>query len=105
MKTRHGFRGEISGMDTVTLQPAAGAHGELCGMLMIAQYFKEKGKPRKKVIIPDTAHGTNPASSHLAGFSVVSIKEENGGGITPDVVAAAMDEDTAGLMVSKPTTP
>ncbi|HBR18163.1 MAG: glycine dehydrogenase (aminomethyl-transferring) [Deltaproteobacteria bacterium RIFCSPLOWO2_12_FULL_43_16] len=99
-----GFLCEISGMDTVTLQPAAGAHGELCGMLMIAQYFKEKGKPRKKVIIPDTAHGTNPASSHLAGFSVVSIKEENGGVITPDVVAAAMDEDTAALMLTNPNT-
>lgn len=99
-----GFLCEISGMDAVTLQPAAGAHGELCGMLMIAQHFKEKGKPRKKVIIPDTAHGTNPASSHLAGFSVVPIKEENGGVITSDAVAAVMDEDTAALMLTNPNT-
>ena len=99
-----GFLGEISGMDAVTLQPAAGAHGELCGMLMIAKYFKEKGKPRKKVIIPDTAHGTNPASSHLAGFSVVPIKEENGGVITPNAVRSAMDEDTAAIMLTNPNT-
>ena len=91
-------------MDAVTLQPAAGAHGELCGMLMIAQYFEEKGKPRKKVIIPDTAHGTNPASSHLAGFSVVPVKEENGGVITPSAVASVMDEDTAALMLTNPNT-
>lgn len=99
-----GFLAEISGMDTVTLQPAAGAHGELCGMLMIAEYFKEKGKPRKKVIIPDTAHGTNPASSHVAGFTVVSVKEENGGIITPEAIASVMDEDTAALMLTNPNT-
>lgn len=98
------FLCEISGMDAVTLQPAAGAHGELCGMLMIAQYFKEKGKPRKKVIIPDTAHGTNPASSHLAGFSVVPVKEENGGVITPNAMASVMDENTAALMLTNPNT-
>src|SRR3990172_5349662 len=99
-----GFLAEISGMDAVTLQPAAGAHGELCGMLMIAAYFKEKGRPRKKVIIPDTAHGTNPASSHLAGFTVVSVKEENGGIITPEAIASVMDEDTAALMLTNPNT-
>lgn len=99
-----GFLAEISGMDTVTLQPAAGAHGELCGMLMIAEYFKEKGKPRKKVIIPDTAHGTNPASSHVAGFNVVSVKEENGGIISPEAIASVMDEDTAALMLTNPNT-
>jgi len=87
-----GFLGEISGMDAVTLQPAAGAHGELCGMLMIAAYFKDKGRPRKKVIIPDTAHGTNPASSALAGFSIVSI-EESKGVIAPEAVELVMDED------------
>ena len=90
-------------MDAVTLQPTAGAHGELCGMFMIAAYFKEKGKPRNKVIIPDTAHGTNPASSHLAGFSVVSIEEDKGT-ITPEAVAKVMDEDTAALMLTNPNT-
>jgi glycine dehydrogenase subunit 2 len=99
-----GFLAEISGMDAVTLQPAAGAHGELCGMLMIAAYFKEKGKPRKKVIIPDTAHGTNPASSYVAGFNVVTIKEENGGILTPEAIASVMDEDTAALMLTNPNT-
>ncbi|MBI5328882.1 MAG: aminomethyl-transferring glycine dehydrogenase subunit GcvPB [Deltaproteobacteria bacterium] len=98
------FLCEISGMDAATLQPAAGAHGELCGMLMIAKYFKEKDKPRKKVIIPDTAHGTNPASSNLAGFTVVSVKEENVGVITPEAVASVMDEDTAALMLTNPNT-
>jgi glycine dehydrogenase subunit 2 len=98
-----GFLCEISGMDAVTLQPAAGAHGELCGMSMIAAYFKEKGKPRNKVIIPDTAHGTNPASSHLAGFSVVPI-EEGKGTITSEAVAKVMDEDTAALMLTNPNT-
>lgn len=98
-----GFLKEISGMDAVTLQPAAGAHGELCGMLMIAAYFRAKGKPRKKVIIPDTAHGTNPASSNLAGFQVVTIKEGKGI-ISPDAVASVMDEDTAALMLTNPNT-
>ena len=98
-----GFLCEISGMDAVTLQPTAGAHGELCGMFMIAAYFKEKGKPRNKVIIPDTANGTNPASSHLAGFSVVSIEEDKGT-ITPEAVAKVMDEDTAALMLTNPNT-
>lgn len=103
MSELEGFLSEISGMDAVTLQPAAGAHGELCGMLMIAAYFKAKGKPREKVIIPDTAHGTNPASSNLAGFQVVSIKEGKGI-ISPEAVASAMDEDTAALMLTNPNT-
>lgn len=98
------YLAEISGMDAVTLQPAAGAHGELCGMLMIAAYFRDKGKPRKKVIIPDTAHGTNPASCTLAGFSVVPVKSEGKGVITPSGVGQLMDEDTAGLMLTNPNT-
>lgn len=99
-----GFLAEISGMDAVTLQPSAGAHGELCGLLMIAAYFKSKGKPRKKIIIPDTAHGTNPASSHLAGFKVVSVKTEGKGVLSADAVREIMDEDTAGLMLTNPNT-
>ena len=67
---------EISGMSAITLQPAAGAHGELCGMLVVAAYFKDKNKPRRKIIIPDTAHGTNPASAHLAGFHVTKLESE-----------------------------
>ncbi|HBO84227.1 MAG: glycine dehydrogenase (aminomethyl-transferring) [Deltaproteobacteria bacterium GWC2_42_11] len=98
-----GFLSEISGMDAVTLQPSAGAQGEFCGMLMIAAHFRAMGKPRKKVIIPDTAHGTNPASSHLAGFTVVSIKEGKGV-ISPETVESVMDEDTAALMLTNPNT-
>ncbi|MFZ3071725.1 MAG: aminomethyl-transferring glycine dehydrogenase subunit GcvPB, partial [Thermodesulfobacteriota bacterium] len=86
------------------LQPAAGAHGELCGMLVLAAYFKDKKKPRRKIIIPDTAHGTNPASAHLAGFHVTKLESGKDGILTPDKVAAAMDEDTAALMLTNPNT-
>lgn len=99
-----GYLAEISGMDAVTLQPAAGAQGELCGMLMMAAYFTKSGKPRKKVIIPDTAHGTNPASVALAGLTAVPLKSGNEGIITPDAVKAVMDEDTAGIMITNPNT-
>ncbi len=95
---------EISGMDAVTLQPAAGAQGELCGMLMIAAYFAKTGKPRRKVIIPDTAHGTNPASVTLAGLTAVPVKTGPEGILTPDAVRAVMDEDTAGIMITNPNT-
>ena len=99
-----GYLSEISGMDAVTLQPSAGAHGELCGLLMIAAYFKEKGAPRKKIIIPDTAHGTNPASSRLAGFTVVPVKSEGKGVLTAEAIAEVMDSDTAALMLTNPNT-
>ncbi|MBI5286818.1 MAG: aminomethyl-transferring glycine dehydrogenase subunit GcvPB [Deltaproteobacteria bacterium] len=99
-----GYLAEISGMDAVTLQPSAGAQGELCGMLMIAAYFKDKGNPRKKVIIPDTAHGTNPASCRLAGLQVIPVKSEGKGVITPEAIRTLMDEDTAGLMLTNPNT-
>ena len=65
---------KITGMYAVTLQPAAGAHGELTGMMVIKKYFEVKGENRKKVIIPDSAHGTNPASAHLCGFDIVPVK-------------------------------
>lgn len=95
---------EISGMDAVTLQPSAGAHGELCGLLMIAAYFKDKGSARHKIIIPDTAHGTNPASSHLAGFKVVPVKSDARGVLSAEAIEAVMDEDTAALMLTNPNT-
>ncbi|MBI5588058.1 MAG: aminomethyl-transferring glycine dehydrogenase subunit GcvPB [Deltaproteobacteria bacterium] len=99
-----GYLSEISGMDAVTLQPSAGAHGELCGLLMIAEYFKAKGKPRTRVIIPDTAHGTNPASSHLAGFKVIPVKSEGKGVLTVEAVKAALDRETAAIMLTNPNT-
>ncbi len=94
----------ISGMDAVTLQPAAGAHGELVGMLMAAAYFRNRGEDRKKVIIPDTAHGTNPASCRLAGFTVVPVRTDASGNISPEAIDSLMDSDTAALMLTNPNT-
>ncbi len=99
-----GYLAEINGMDGVTLHPAAGAQGEFLGMLMLAAYFKERGETRKKVIIPDTAHGTNPASCHLAGFRVTQVKSGPDGVITPESIAAVMDEETAAIMLTNPNT-
>ncbi|MEE9613810.1 MAG: aminomethyl-transferring glycine dehydrogenase subunit GcvPB [Thermodesulfobacteriota bacterium] len=104
MHELEGFLSEISGMDAVTLQPAAGAQGEFCGLLMAAAYFEGKGRPRLKVIIPDTAHGTNPASTHLAGFKAVRVASEGKGVLTPEAIDRVMDEDTAALMLTNPNT-
>ena len=104
MHSLEAYLAEITGMIAITLQPSAGAHGELCGLLMISAYFKSIGKPRTKIIIPDTAHGTNPASSHLAGFKVVPIKTEGKDALSVETVAAVMDEETAGLMLTNPNT-
>ena len=95
---------EISGMDAVTLQPAAGAQGEFTGLLMIRAYLSAKGNPRKKVLIPDTAHGTNPASSAACGYQVVTLKSNAKGILSPETVAAAMDEDVAAIMLTNPNT-
>jgi glycine dehydrogenase subunit 2 len=94
--------GEISGFPSVTLQPAAGAHGELAGMLMIRAYHEAKGNSRKKVLIPDTAHGTNPASAALCGYEVVPVTSD--GILSAAAVAEVMDEDVAALMVTNPNT-
>ena len=99
-----GFLAEISGMDAVSLQPAAGAHGELTGMLMVRAYHQARGDARKKVLIPDTAHGTNPASSALAGYEVVEIPTGPDGLLHPDTVVEFMDESVAGLMLTNPNT-
>ncbi len=96
--------GEITGFPAVTLQPAAGAHGELAGMLMIHAYHAKKGKQRTKILIPDTAHGTNPASASLCGYESVNIKSGPKGILDPEDVAALMDEDTAGIMITNPNT-
>ena len=91
-------------MDSVTLQPSAGAQGELTGMLVIDAYHKSKGSRRSKIIIPDTAHGTNPASAALCGYRAVPVKSNEQGILSPDTIAAVMDEDTAGIMVTNPNT-
>ena len=98
------FLAEITGLDAVSLQPAAGAHGELTGMLIFHAYHRHQGKPRSKILIPDTAHGTNPASAALCGYTAVPVKSSARGILTPEIVAAVMDEETAGIMVTNPNT-
>jgi glycine dehydrogenase subunit 2 len=95
---------EITGMDAVTLQPAAGAQGELTGMLVFHAYHKSKGSPRSKIIVPDTAHGTNPASAALCGYSSVNVKSNERGVLSAETIAQVMDEETAGIMVTNPNT-
>ncbi|MCK4503967.1 MAG: aminomethyl-transferring glycine dehydrogenase subunit GcvPB [Desulfuromonadales bacterium] len=94
--------GEISGFPAITLQPAAGAHGEFAGMLMIRAWHESKGQKRNKVIIPDTAHGTNPASAALCGYEVITVASD--GILSKEAVAAVMDDDVAALMVTNPNT-
>ena len=98
------FLVEITGMDAATLQPAAGAHGELTGMLLFYAYHRSQGAPRSKIIVPDTAHGTNPASAARCGYRPVPIKSNEQGILAPEDVADLMDEETAGIMVTNPNT-
>jgi len=95
---------EISGMKAVTLQPAAGAHGELTGMMMVHAYHEKQGRPRKKVLLPDSAHGTNPASSVISGYQAVQIKSNSDGLIDLNRLKENLDEDVAALMVTNPNT-
>ncbi len=95
---------EITGMDAVTLQPAAGAHGELTGMLIIHAYHKSKGSRRSKILVPDTAHGTNPASASLCGYRSTPVQSNEHGILSVETVAQEMDEDTAGIMITNPNT-
>jgi len=95
---------EISGMEHVSLQPSAGAQGELTGLMLIRACLTEKGDARKKIIVPDTAHGTNPASSTLCGYDVVQISSNDRGVIDAAMVAQAMDETVAALMITNPNT-
>ena len=99
-----GMLAEIAGMDAVSLQPSAGAQGELTGLMMIRAFLKDRGNPRKKIIVPDTAHGTNPASSSLCGYDVVQISSNDHGVIDPARLAAALDEEVAALMITNPNT-
>ncbi|UMZ73972.1 aminomethyl-transferring glycine dehydrogenase subunit GcvPB [Natranaerofaba carboxydovora] len=95
---------EITGMDKYTMQPAAGAHGELTGLLMIRAYLNAKGEKRTKVICPDSAHGTNPASAAMAGFKVVTVKSNEKGLVDLDDLAKVLDDDVACLMLTNPNT-
>ena len=98
------FLAEITGMDAVSLQPSAGAQGELTGIMLIKAYFRSMGEHRGKIIIPDTAHGTNPASVALSGFQPVPVKTGDRGVLTPDVVREIMSDDVAGIMITNPNT-
>ena len=96
---------EICGMDAMTLQPAAGAHGEYTGLLLIRAHHLANGDTaRTKIIVPDSAHGTNPASAVMAGFTVVSVPSNAQGGVDLDALRAAVGPDTAGLMLTNPNT-
>ncbi len=95
---------EITGMAAVTLQPAAGAQGELTGMLIFYAHHAAQGRRRTKILIPDTAHGTNPASAALCGFASIPVASNEQGVLDPNTVAQLMDEETAGIMVTNPNT-
>src|SRR5437763_4121513 len=95
---------EICGMDAVTLQPAAGAHGELTGILLMRALLEKRGNPRKKVLIPDSAHGTNPATAAIAGYAVENIRSNARGTIDLAELERAVTNDVAGLMVTNPNT-
>jgi glycine dehydrogenase subunit 2 len=96
---------EITGMEEFTLQPAAGAHGELAGLMIMKSYHQNRNdEKRTKIIVPDSAHGTNPASAAVAGFDVVEIKSNNKGLVDIEALKAAVGEDTAGFMLTNPNT-
>ena len=95
---------EVTGMDAITLQPSAGAHGEMTGMMIIKKYFDSIGENRTKVIIPDSAHGTNPASAKMAGFDVVEIKSNSKGQVDIEALKAVLDKDVAAIMMTNPNT-
>jgi len=95
---------EICGMEAITLQPAAGAHGELTGILLVRAYLQSKGNPRKKILIPDSAHGTNPATAAICGYAVENLKSNAGGMVDIASLEAQMNEDVAALMLTNPNT-
>jgi glycine dehydrogenase subunit 2 len=96
---------EIAGMDRMTLQPAAGAHGELTGIMLIKAYHEDRGDAkRNKIIVPDSAHGTNPATAAMAGYKIVEIKSTKDGLVDLEALQAVVGDDTAGLMLTNPNT-
>ena len=95
---------EITGMDAITLQPAAGAHGELTGILLVRAYLESEGNPRKKILIPDSAHGTNPATAAMAGYTVENLKSNAAGMVDIASLEAQVNEDVAALMLTNPNT-
>jgi glycine dehydrogenase subunit 2 len=96
--------GEISGLPCVSLQPAAGAHGELAALMVAAAYFRHQKLPRTKVLAPDSAHGTNPASARMAGFDFVTVKSNSAGFVDIEDLAAKLDDSIAVFMITNPST-
>lgn len=94
----------LTGMDAVTLQPAAGAHGEWTGLMLIRAYHESRGERRTKVLVPDSSHGTNPASATTAGFETLTIPSDAGGMVDLEALRAAVGSDTAALMLTNPST-
>ena len=95
---------EITGMEAVTLQPAAGAHGEFTGILLVRALHESRGNPRKRILIPDSAHGTNPATARMAGYEVANVPSNERGMIDLAALEKLCDENTAALMVTNPNT-
>lgn len=98
------YLAEIFGMDAVTLQPAAGAHGEFTGIMLIREYLASQGSARRKVLVPDSAHGTNPATAMIAGYDVVNVKSNGEGMVDLESLASVLDADVAALMITNPNT-
>lgn len=94
----------ITGMDAITLQPSAGAHGEMTGMMIIKKYFETLGENRTKVIIPDSAHGTNPASAKMSGFEIIEIKSNDKGQVDIEALKEVLNSDVAAIMMTNPNT-
>jgi glycine dehydrogenase subunit 2 len=95
---------EITGMDAITLQPAAGAHGEFTGILLVRGWHESQGNPRSKILIPDSAHGTNPATAAICGYTVENLKSNAEGGIDLEALTRQVDSETAALMLTNPST-
>jgi glycine dehydrogenase subunit 2 len=95
---------EITGMDAVTLQPAAGAHGEWTGIMLIRALLESRGNPRKTILVPDSAHGTNPATAAMCGYQVANVPSNARGMVDVDALRAAVTEDVAGMMLTNPNT-
>jgi glycine dehydrogenase subunit 2 len=95
---------EITGMDAITLQPAAGAHGEFTGILLVRAWHESQGNPRRRILIPDSAHGTNPATAAICGYEVENLKSNSEGGIDLEALTRQVNEETAALMLTNPST-
>jgi glycine dehydrogenase subunit 2 len=95
---------EITGMDAITLQPAAGAHGEMTGILLVRAYLESQGNPRKKILVPDSAHGTNPATAAMCGYAVENLRSNSAGMVDLAALEAQVNEDVAALMLTNPNT-